>query len=147
HTLLALEGALLVMKRWGGRFAARVLLGIALTVVTAYSLHRYIDFIMSESPDNIRVMLPLIKPEIANTVWVHPCSVAQVKSLPEPLPVEEILLNTKRNLPEPGQRVWVLWTHMSEGDCKERLEEIRSRALSWQVVHEGFSRGLALAEF
>jgi hypothetical protein len=92
-------------------------------------------------------MLPLIKPEIANTVWVHPCSVAQVKSLPEPLPVEEVLLNTRRNLPGPGQRVWVLWTHMSEGDCKERLEEIRSRALSWQVVHEGFSRGLALAEF
>jgi hypothetical protein len=148
HTqLLALEGALLVIKRWGGRFGARVLLCIALTVVTVYSVHRYIDFMRSEPPDNIRVMLPLIKPEIANTVWVHPCSVAQVKSLPEPLPVEEVLLNTKRNLPEPGQRVWVLWTHMSEGDCKERLEEIRSRALSWQVVHEGFSRGLALAEF
>ena len=31
--------------------------------------------------------------------------------------------------------------------CHEWLNEARSRALSWQVVHQGPGRGLALAEF
>ena len=122
-------------------------MSFAAAIILLYSVDRYRDFILSEPPDNIRPMLSMIKPEIANTVWVHPCSIAQVRSLPEPLPVEEVVTNTRKSFPEPGTSVWVLWTHMSEGDCTHRMNELRERAVSWEVVHEGFSRGLALARF
>jgi hypothetical protein len=148
HTqILAVEGALFILSFWGKRKAALIFLCAAIGIVIVYSTHRYIDFIRTEPSENIRPMLLLIKPELANTILVHPCSVAQVESLPDPLPVERVLLQTKRQLPQPGERAWILWTNLSDDYCREWLDVARSSALSWQVIHEGPGRGLALAEF
>lgn len=148
HTqILAMEGGLLVLS-FKVRSAVRTMFlcaGIAIVIV--YSGHRYIDFIRSEPPENIRPMLSLIRPEVANTIYVHPCSVAQVESLPEPLPVEHIELAGKRQLPKSGEKTWILWTNITDEYCHQWLNEAQSRALSWQVVHHGPGRGLALAEF
>jgi hypothetical protein len=148
HTqILAIEGGLFVLTFWGRRKSALFLLNLSIGIVLLYSVHRYVVFVQEGPYENIRPMLSLIRPEVSDTVWVHPCSVAQVKSLPYPLPVEHVLLNTRKQLPQPGKRVWILWTHMSDFHCRERFDEVRARALSWQTVHEGLSRGLALAEF
>lgn len=148
HTqILAVEGALFVLTVWTKRKAALIFLYAAVAIVTVYSIHRYVDFIRTEPAENIRPMLSSIKPEVANTVWVHPCSAAQVESLPEALPVENVVLAGKRQLPARGERAWVLWTNLSDDYCRDWLDEARSRAVSWQTVHEGPGRGLALAQF
>jgi hypothetical protein len=148
HTqILAIEGALFILGSYSERKSAMIFLYSAIGIVSVYSGHRYIDFIRSEPRENIRPMLSLMKPEIANTVLVHPCSVAQVESLPEPLPVERVVFESKREPPLPGGRAWILWTNLSDDYCREWLNDARSRALSWQVIHEGPGRGLALAEF
>ena len=77
---------------------------------------------------------------------VHSCSVVQVQTLPDPLPVSEVVLGTDRT-PEPGQKVLILWTHLGTGRCREELERVRQKSRQWQVIHEGPGRGLALAEF
>lgn len=148
HTqILILEGALFILTVRAGRKAALFFLYAAAAVVTVYSVHRYVDFIRSGPVENIRPMLSLIKPDLANAVWVHPCSVAQVESLPEALPVERVVLQTRRQLPPPGEKAWILWTNLSDDYCREWLDEARSRALSWELVHQGPGRGLALAQF
>ena len=147
HTqILAMEGGLLVLSS-GVRRVAAMFLYAGIAIVIVYSGHRYLDFVRSEPPENIRPMLSLIRPEVANSVYVHPCSVAQVESLPEPLPVEHIELAGKRQLPESGEKTWILWTNITDEYCHEWLNEARSRALSWKVVYEGPARGLVLAEF
>lgn len=147
HTqILAMEGGLFVLG-FGLRRVVAMFLYAGIAIVIVYSGHRYIDFIRSEPPENIRPMLSLIRPDVANTVYVHPCSVAQVESLPEPLPVEHIELAGKRQLPVDGEKTWVLWTNISDDYCHEWLNEARSRALSWQIIHVGPGRGLALAEY
>jgi hypothetical protein len=75
------------------------------------------------------------------------CSVAQVRSLPDPLPVSRVVLATRQTRPQQGEKTWVLWTHLGNDDCVRQLELIRSTARSWQLVNEGPGRGLALAEF
>jgi hypothetical protein len=85
--------------------------------------------------------------DVADTLVVHPCSVAQVESLPDPLPVKNIVLSGRRQLPDKGEKAWVLWTNLSDDYCHEWLDEVRGRAISWQVVQEGPGRGLALAQF
>ena len=148
HTqILAMEGAMLVLSLGIRRVVAMMFLYTGIAIVIVYSGHRYFDFVRSEPPENIRPMLSLIKPKVANTVYVHPCSVAQVESLPEPLPVEHDELAGKRQVPESGEKTWILWTNITDEYCHEWLNEARSRALSWQVVHQGPGRGLALAEF
>ncbi|HSB09690.1 MAG TPA: hypothetical protein VLM38_09420 [Blastocatellia bacterium] len=148
HTqILAVEGGLLIESLSAHR---KVLIGFlyaSIAIVMVYSGHRYLDFIRSEPVEDIRPMLSLIKPEMTNTLYVHPCSVAQVESLPEPLPVEHIELAGKRQLPTPGETTWVLWTNLSDDYCREWLDDARNRALSWQVVHEAPGRGLVLAKF
>ncbi|MCI0490005.1 MAG: hypothetical protein L0229_25720 [Blastocatellia bacterium] len=145
--LLAIEGGLFILTFWNRYKIARTFLYLCIVVVTMYPAHRYVKFIQDEPRENLRPMLSLIKSETANTVWVHPCSVAQVKSLPEPLPVQEVLFNTRKHLPPPGRKVWILWSHLGDGHCREELERVRSQALNWQLVHEGPGRGLALADF
>jgi hypothetical protein len=148
HTqILALEGALFVLSSWSRRKTASIFLYASIGIVIVYSTHRYLDFIRTEPIENIRPMLPLINRELADTILVHPCSVAQVESLPDPLPVERVVLDTKRQAPHPGQKAWVLWTNMSDDHCRQWMDVARSKALSWQVIHEGPGRGLALAEF
>lgn len=145
--ILALEGMLLVLDRWGGRRLTQIFLYACIAVVSLYSAHKYVRFVREEPPENLRVLLPMIKPELANTIWVEPCAEGQVRSLPDPLPVANVILETKSRDPRPGERVWIIWAGLSEDRCRKRLEEVRAKALSWQVVHEGPGRGLALAQF
>jgi hypothetical protein len=88
-----------------------------------------------------------MKADLAGKVWVHTCSVAQARSLPDPFPVQEVLLASDLNGFKRGERVWILWSHLGAEFCVNSLDEARSRAVSWQVVYQGHDAGLALAEF
>jgi len=147
HTqILALEGALFVMRRWSARRAVAVVFYSFIAVVTFHSGRDYIRFIRSEPSENIRSMLPMVAAVNATTLWVHSCSIVQVQTLPDPLPVSEVVLGTDRK-PEPGEKVLILWTHLGSRRCREELELVRRNARKWQIIHEGPGRGLALAEF
>lgn len=148
HTqILAVEGALFILSVRPSRKVSLVFLYCGIAIISVYSAHRYVRFITAEPIENIRPMLPLMKPELANTVWVNPCSIAQVESLPEPLPVAHVSLRGWQQSPLPGEKVWIVWTNMSDDRCREWLDDARSRAVSWQIIHEGPGRGLALAQF
>lgn len=148
HTqILILEGALFILTFWNSRKLAQLFLFGSIFLIGIYSVHRYIEFVKEPPPENLTQILPLINPESSDTVWVHPCSQGQVKSLPDPLPVQQVITKTKNRLPESGKKVWILWAHLSDGACKEGLDELRSKAKSWQVVTESLGRGLVLAEY
>lgn len=162
HTqILALEGALFISSFRNRNKIARGILAVFILTALVYSGRVYVHYIRSDSAEDLMPMLPLIKRDIANTVWVHPCSVAQVRALPESLPVEQVLFGKEAKgaklehkitgaeieAPQPGQKAWIIWTHMSGEFCRKPLEQIRSQARSWQIIHEGLDSGLALAEF
>jgi hypothetical protein len=115
--------------------------------VLFHSGREYVRFVRAEPSENLRPVISLIKPELADTAWVHHCSVAQVRSLPEGLPVEKVVLGIEKQYPQRGEKLWIIWSHLGEEACVRELEQVRSRARSWQVIHEGPGRGLALAEF
>ena len=146
HTqILALEGALFFRTFWNTRKAIAILCSFV-AVVVFHSGRDYIRFIRSEPAENIRPMLPIIRSGIANTLWVHPCSTAQVRSLPDALEIQEVVPGTGAR-PQLGKKVLVLWTHLGAKYCRDELDRLRETARSWQVIHEGHDRGLALAEF
>ena len=66
--------------------------------------------------------------------------------VPDTIPVQNVVMGDKKYPPR-GEKVWILWTHLGADYCVNELDEVRSRARNWQVVHEGYGRGLALAEF
>jgi hypothetical protein len=148
HTqVLAVEGARFILARWNrNKIVIAVFYALAL-VVTFHSMRELVRFIRAEPEENLRPVIARINPETANTVWVHICSVAQVRSLPEPLPVEEVLFGAENKMPPSGKRVWVLWSHMGADFCNRNMEQLKQRAEYWEVVHTGPGRGLALAEF
>lgn len=147
HTqILAIEGALWILgraKQRAGTAAILLFSGIAIV----YGGRNYWRFVHAEPAENLRPVLSLIVRDTANTVWVHPCSVAQVRALPEPLPVGQVVFGSETETPKPGARVWILWSHMAEGNCVRQLERVRSQAKTWEIVHKGPDSGLALAEF
>jgi hypothetical protein len=146
HTqVLALEGALFVLSFWRTPKAVAVLY-VFIAVVLFHSAGEYLRFLRTGPAENIRPMLPIIRSGIANTLWVHSCSIAQVKSLPDPLPIPGVVFGTEGR-PELGQKILILWTHLGADYCREELKELRDNSRSWQIVHEGPDRGLALAEF
>lgn len=145
--ILAAEGVLLILSLWSNRKLAPAFLYACIGIIALYSAHRYIRFIQEEPHENLRVLLPMIKPELANTIWVEPCAVGQVRSLPDPLPVANVLLKTRDQDPQPGERVWIIWAGLNDDYCRKRLDEIHAKSVSWQVVHDGPGRGLALAQF
>jgi hypothetical protein len=148
HTqILALEGALFILSFSSRRKAAIAFLWMAAAVVLFHSLREQARFLRAEPAENLRPVISMIKPELANTAWVHHCSVAQVRSLPEALPVAQVLLANENQYPQPGQKSWIIWSHLGEEACVKELERVRSRARSWRLIHEGPGRGLALAEF
>jgi hypothetical protein len=122
-------------------------LWLVVGVVWFHSVGAYARLLMTEPAEDLRPVLSLIKAEEADAVLVHPCSVAQVHSLPDPLPVTRVVLATERTRLQPGERTWVLWTHLGNEDCVKEFDQLRARSRSWQVVHEGTGCGLALAEF
>lgn len=93
HTqILALEGALFLLSVWGKNRYARGFVYAFATVVILYSAHTYMKFNQTGSAEDLRPALSLIDPKVANVVWVHPCSIAQVRALPKSLSLERILL-------------------------------------------------------
>ncbi len=145
--ILAVEGALFVLTRWNRNKAVAVVFYILIGVLLFHSIRELGRFARAEPEENLRPVIAQINSEAANAVWVHPCSVAQVRSLPEPLPVSEVLLGSEKKAPPRGQRIWVLWSHLGEESCRTRLEQLQEQAVFWETVHTGPGRGLALAEF
>jgi hypothetical protein len=93
HTqILALEGAWFVLIVWGKSRVARGFLYAFATVVILYSAHAYMKFNQVGAAEDLRPALSLIDPKVANAIWVHPCSIAQVRALPKSLSLERILL-------------------------------------------------------
>jgi uncharacterized membrane protein HdeD (DUF308 family) len=147
HTqIFALEGVLFILTFWSKRKALPILLYIFAGVVMFHSVREYVKFVRSEPAENLRPMITMIDPVITSVVWVHSCSIAQVRSLPAALPVERVLFGPEHR-PRPGEKTWVIWTHLGDEFCRKELDQMRERARSWQLVHEGSGRGLALAEF
>ena len=148
HTqILAIEGALFVHARWDRNRAVATVFYLLLAVVMFHSIRELARFMRAEPEENLRSVVAQINPETANRVWVHSCSVAQVRSLPEPLPVGEVLLGDENKALPGGKRLWVIWSHMGEEPCRARLERLKEQAVFWETVHTGPGRGLALAEF
>jgi len=144
HTqILAVEGALFALT-WNKRNAATIALYLFAGVVLFHSGRAYYRVGVSEPAENLFPLVPAINTEITSTIWVHPCSASQVKSLPDPLPGDVVFGSDKQ---QPAGKTWVLWSHLGNEHCVKSLEEVRLKARSWQVVSEGPGRGLALAEF
>jgi hypothetical protein len=147
HTqILALEGALFILTSWTKQKAALITLYLIVAVLIFHSAREYVRFVRSEPAENLRPIRAMIDPAITNTAWVHSCSIAQVRSLPDPLPVERVLLGINER-PQQGEKIWVIWTHLGNEQCREELDRMRKLARTWQTIHEGADRGLALAEF
>jgi hypothetical protein len=145
--ILALEGALFLAALTSFRKAARIVLSLCALVVLAHSARGYLRFLTSEPAENLRAMLPMIRREITDSAWVHPCSAAQVRALPEGLPVGQVTVGASGRFPAEGEKVWIIWTHLGNEGCVKEFEALRARARSWQVISQGAERGLALAEF
>ena len=144
--IIALEGLLLVLTIRRPTLSISVALAFCL-LMGVHSIKRYSDVMGGESDENLRPVLPLIDSTLADNVWVHPCSVLQVKSLLKPLPVSNVIMQTRREMPPPDQKSWIVWTHLGGKDCGRQLQQVKAEAKSWQIIHEGPGRGLALAEF
>jgi hypothetical protein len=145
--ILAIEGLIFISDRYRARRATQVMIVLFIAIVAFHSIREYIRFMTSEPSENLHPVVRLIKPDEANTVWVHSCSVAQVRALPYPLPVGNVLFSSKSARPPVGEKVWVLWSHLGADYCQTELEQLRGSAKSWRSIHEGPGRGLALAEF
>lgn len=142
--ILALEGVLCV-QRFGSNVQIRegFLTGFVAVMALATTLS-FIKFIASEPPENLRPMLSTIRQTPVDTLWVHPCSVAQVQTLPEGMPVRNVLLGTEE-IPR-HRRVLILWTHLG-GGCDRQLDALRMQSVFWKDLHTGRNRGLAIAQF
>jgi hypothetical protein len=142
--LLTLEGAILFWQFYQKR--AAVVLWVMVAIISFHTVREYVRFVKAEPSENLLPIVALIKPEISNKAIVQSCSVAQVEALPEPLPVQELLVDFK--IAElRGEKVWVVWSHLGTDYCVKELAEIRAQAKTWQILADGNGRGLALAEF
>jgi hypothetical protein len=148
--LLTIEGVSFILARWQTRPAV-VAASVVATLLSFYAVRDYGRFVVAEPTENLRPLIRRIDSSISDRLWVHECSVAQVRSLPDRLPVSEVVLGNSspdRNLKVArGERIWVLWSHLGAEYCVRSLEQVKARAHSWQVVEERSGRGLALAEF
>lgn len=145
--ILTLEGAFWILIRAKQRRLALAAILLFSLIAIAYGGRSYWRFVSTEPNENLRPLLSLIARDRANVVWVHPCSVAQVRSLPEPLPVDRVILGAETAMPESGQRAWILWSHMGTDACVQQMDRVRSQARTWEDVYRGPESGLALAEF
>ena len=148
HTqILALEGGLVLLAVIKRRAIAILLLCIIAIVVGVHSVRGYVNYIKNGPEENLRLAIKLIDSRISDRLWVHPCSIAQVKALPDEIPIKQIIYGTDKQLREGSGPVWILWTHLGTEECREELDHVKMRARSWVVVMEGTGCGLALAEF
>jgi hypothetical protein len=149
--ILALEGGLFLVNAWRRRFQSVRLL-YALTFLLMLScINIFARAISAEAAEDLNPMIGMVRPELADVLWVHPCSCAQVRSLPAEIPVGAVVLGSQTSgrldLPSHPGKVWVIWSHMGDRFCRGRWARIRCAARSWELVYEGIDSGLALAEF
>lgn len=148
HTqILAMEGALFILSDGGRKKTARIAFYVFIFVTMAYSVREYVRLIRTEPAENLFPLISMIKPEVSDKLWVHPCAVAQVTTLPGGLPVQTVLLGSSKDLPPSAEKVWLIWTHLGDPVCRRELDRVRNQARSWQTVFEDSDRGLALAEY
>jgi hypothetical protein len=83
---------------------ARFLLYGFTATVLLYSTQAYVKFNRAAQAEDLRPVISMIDPKVANTVWVHPCSVAQVRALPASLSPERILLGQDVDTPPDDPR-------------------------------------------
>jgi hypothetical protein len=147
HTqILAIEGVLWIFDRFKQRAATAALM-LAGCIAIVYGVRTCWRFVQAEPAENLRPVVALLSRESANSVWVHPCSIAQVKALPDPLPVDDVVFGAETKPPRSGESSWIIWSHMGQGSCVRQLDRIQSNAKSWKVIYSGPDSGLALAEF
>ncbi len=145
--ILILEGFFLLFS-WLQESRMRIIIYLFIAILGFYSLYRYVSFVKQEPWENLNPILSLIKPEISDTLWADPCSVSQITSLPTSLPIKNLIIyKTHKKEPPKGGKVWILWTGLGRDDCRNRLNEIKSKSISWQIIYIGSGAGLALAEF
>ncbi|HMG33640.1 MAG TPA: hypothetical protein VKM94_06870 [Blastocatellia bacterium] len=149
--LLAIDGAIFFACASKRSAVWRVAILSGAVIVMFFSVTRYLEFVRAEPEENLTPVVGLIDGQVASRVIVHPCSVAQVRALPRPLPVEVVLTSVESNrltpMPQEGERYWVLWTHLGADYCVTTLDELKASARNWRVVYDGPRAGLALAEF
>lgn len=145
--LLTLQGALFLLELQGRYKLTRILLYSFIAILLYHNGRDYKARAFTEPKENLMPLVAMIKPEIADSVWVHSCSRAQVQSLPGGLPATEVITGTRGKLPERGKKVWIVWTFLGSEACQTELEELQKQSLSWQVISEGTGRGLVLAQF
>jgi hypothetical protein len=152
HTqILAIEGALFLIDGWNNRYKSlRLLYGLTALLALCCAV-AYTRSIKADGAEDLNPMVPKINSELSDTLWVHPCSCAQVRAFPGKIPVGTVLLGNHTSkapkVPPEGSRVWVMWTHMGDRFCRGRWSRIRCAAKRWEVVYEGAEGGLALADF
>ncbi|MBI3652187.1 MAG: hypothetical protein HY231_14295 [Acidobacteria bacterium] len=143
--LLTLEGALFLWALIKSQKARAIVFALLIGILLFHAGREYLRFVRAEPAENLKPVLPLIEAAVSDTIWVHPCSVAQVRALPDALPAPVVMLDGK--IPASGTTVWILWTHLGDKHCQQALAEIKQKSRRWQVLHEGDGQGLALAEF
>lgn len=145
--ILILEGFFLIFS-WRTETKSRIFIYLVILIMVPYSAYRYVSFAKEEPWEDLTPILSLINPELSDTLWVEPCSVGQVMSLPNPLPVKNLIAyKTRKNDPPTGKKIWILWTGLGTSDCKNRLNEVKLKSISWQIIYVGSGSGLALAQF
>ncbi|HND18939.1 MAG TPA: hypothetical protein PLB18_06180 [Acidobacteriota bacterium] len=142
--IFALEGVTCVQHLVAKAHIRDGFLHVFLFLMAVATTLAFARFVISEPPENLRPMLATIRQTPIDTVWVHPCSVAQVQTLPEGLPVRNVLFGSEE-IPR-HQRILILWTHTG-GGCDRQLDALRMQSVFWKDLHTGRNRGLAIAEF
>jgi hypothetical protein len=105
YPICAGRGALFILTSWTKQKAALITLYLIVAVLIFHSAREYVRFVRSEPAENLRPIRAMIDPAITNTAWVHSCSIAQVRSLPDPLPVERVLLGINERTQQ-GEKIW-----------------------------------------
>ncbi|MGH9947970.1 MAG: hypothetical protein ACRD6X_12320 [Pyrinomonadaceae bacterium] len=147
HTqIVAIAGLRFALVWFRKNRTAKILIVVCITVILFGTVRAYVAFVQKEPHQNMRPFYSKIDPTISNTIWVHSCSATQVKSLSTPLPVENILFSPNEK-PEPGQRVWVIWTHLQNEECRGSLDTMLSQMKDLQMVEQGEERTLAIGEY
>src|SRR5262249_31360712 len=114
--LLAIEGAILLGRLPRPRAVVCVALTAIEVVFLIFGATRYIEFLRTKPEEDLTPIVSLIDPSIAKMAIVHPCSIAQIRSLPRPLPVNLVLTSADSGkvtpAPQHGERYWVIWSHL-----------------------------------
>ncbi|MFQ5766927.1 MAG: hypothetical protein ACE5ID_02965, partial [Acidobacteriota bacterium] len=149
--ILILLGACMAWSSARFRMAARGAMILLVVGLVPMALRAANTLRLQPAKENLRPLLARLDVSRSSVLFIHDCSLRQWRTLPEKPLLQGIPLdgNQQENLERLRAArgpVWLLWTHQI-GPCGERLEGLRQAATTWNVVYEGNSAGLALAEY